>query len=176
RGAYPRADFARRRVTVHDWHLAIHQHDVVAAPLHGLQCLLPVRDDVELASKRLEHVAGNDLVDLIVLGQQHACQNASCYRRSRRRHIGSGRDTQGLCERLNGAVAQRMPRETTCRSRISALVTLSSTTRTRLWANSLTCTNDGDEGAACSGRLNQKVEPWDSVLSKPIWPPISSTN
>ena len=98
--AYPRADFARRRVTVHDWHLAIHQHDVVAAPLHGLQCLLPVRDDVELASKRLEHVAGDDLVDLVVFGQQRACQNTSCYRRRRRRHIGSGRDTQGLCERL----------------------------------------------------------------------------
>ena len=59
-------------VAVHDRHLAVHQHDVEFTRLQDVKRLSPVDRNVHVAPERCEHRPGNVLVDLVVLGQQHA--------------------------------------------------------------------------------------------------------
>ena len=69
---FPGADGARGGVAIHHRHLAVHQHEVKAAALHGLIGECTVGDDLELAANGFEHVARHHLVDAVVFGQQHA--------------------------------------------------------------------------------------------------------
>ena len=73
---FPLPDLARRFIAVHHRHLAVHQHDVVAAALHRGQRFLAVGHDVEFATERLQHVARDELVDAVVFGHQHAAVQA----------------------------------------------------------------------------------------------------
>src|SRR3546814_2955799 len=58
-----RADAARRFESVHDWHLHVHQHEVVVAPLHRFNGRLAVGGGVGGASERRQHLHGDLLIE-----------------------------------------------------------------------------------------------------------------
>ncbi len=65
-------DLAGGRKAVHHRHLAIHQHRIPAAFVHGAQRFLAVFRAACFEAQAFQHRAGDFDVDRVVLGQQHA--------------------------------------------------------------------------------------------------------
>ncbi len=94
------ADFSRRFVAIHDWHLAIHENRVVSAALPGFECGLSVGRDVDAIAEFLENAARDFLVHDVVFGQQNMVRLALALRaQGVARHDWLRRHAPALCLR-----------------------------------------------------------------------------
>ena len=88
-------DAARRFEAVEHGHLAVHEDDVVRRGEDGGHGCFAVRHDVDVESHRLQQVAHDHLVDVVILGDEHA-QSPRPRRWRRPFDLTSGRSDDGL--------------------------------------------------------------------------------
>ncbi len=63
---------ARSLDAVHDWHLHVHEHDVIVVLTHHAHRLGAVLGEIDEDLRLLELADGDFLIDLVVLDQEHA--------------------------------------------------------------------------------------------------------
>jgi hypothetical protein len=74
-GCFTAANFGGCLIAVHHRHLTVHEDDVVSHILDHFDSFRAVGDEIDAATQTLEHAGGNDLIDGVVLDDQHARTN-----------------------------------------------------------------------------------------------------
>ena len=63
-------DGCDRLKTIHLWHLAVHQDDVIVSRNERIDCFPAVLGNVDTTAERLQLFGCNDLVHFVVFGEQ----------------------------------------------------------------------------------------------------------
>ena len=76
-GAFSVSDHCRCCISVHLRHLTIHEHRCILSAAGHLDRGAPVVSDVDRVPKLLQHTSYRELVDLVVLGDEHPARGGT---------------------------------------------------------------------------------------------------